>query len=61
MYAIRSYYESLIVIGNADKNSIYMYEKPATGWSDANETRILSGSDLNVTDRFGDAVAISGA
>ena len=49
----------------ADGNStssgeIYVFTKPATGWSNATETAKLTASDGATADYFGDSVAIDG-
>ena len=40
--------------------SAYLYEKPGSGWEDANQTAKLKPSDKVAGDQFGNSVAISG-
>ncbi len=40
--------------------SAYIFEKPVSGWSDANQSAKLTASDREAYDYFGDSVAISG-
>ena len=46
--------------GGTDSGSAYLFEKPASGWTDANEDAKLSASDAAPYDYFGGSVAISG-
>jgi hypothetical protein len=54
-YAVIGAYQTDIYTGAA-----YIFEKPETGWVDANETAILSASDACEVDFFGYSVSISG-
>ncbi len=53
----------VIVVGspaNATGGTVYVYEKPSTGWEDMTETAKLSSSDVSGFDNFGESVSISG-
>ncbi|MFA6402206.1 MAG: T9SS type A sorting domain-containing protein [Salinivirgaceae bacterium] len=58
-------YENTAVVGsqygngfNVKSGLVYVFEKPANGWSNINETAILSSSDAENEDRFGCSVSI---
>lgn len=44
---------------DSDKGSAYIFEKPSTGWTDADETAKLTASDGAEDDFFGKSVCIS--
>ena len=46
--------------GGSDSGSVYLFEKPASGWTDTNQTSKLTASDASASDNFGRSVAISG-
>ncbi len=46
--------------GNDDSGSVYVFEKPATGWINMTETAKLTSSDGAQADYFGISVSISG-
>jgi len=45
---------------NSNSGSAYIFEKPGTGWVDANEDAKLTASDAAKSDQFGFSVVISG-
>lgn len=44
----------------ADAGSVYVFEKPVSGWATGNETEKLSASDAAASDQFGGSVDIDG-
>jgi hypothetical protein len=46
---------------SAEQGAAYAFAKPASGWSDATETYELAVASATTGDRFGRAVAVSGA
>jgi hypothetical protein len=56
----------IIVVGSPGGNngyqpgSVYVFVKPATGWTNMTETATLTASDASVDDFFGTSVSISG-
>ena len=55
-------YADTVVVGAPYENSytgnVYVFEKPAAGWKDMNETAVLTNSAAAVQSNFGSAVAI---
>ncbi len=55
-------YQDTIVVGSPYINSyagqVYVYEKPASGWKDMNETALLTNSQVVGQSKFGSNVAI---
>ncbi len=47
-------------VGNANTGSVYVFEKPVTGWTSMTETAKLSASDADMDDNLGISVSISG-
>lgn len=50
----------LVVSGLTNKGRVYLYQKPASGWTNSAPTAILDSSLAGITERFGYAVAVSG-
>jgi hypothetical protein len=50
----------IIVIGAKYKNAVYLFEKPATGWTDMVQTAILTPSEFVADDLFGASVDVDG-
>ena len=46
--------------GGADYGSVYIFNKPSSGWADASASATLTAGDGAINDEFGFAVAISG-
>lgn len=47
-------------VGTANTGSVYVFEKPVSGWTSMTETAKLSASDAAMDDNLGISVAISG-
>lgn len=46
--------------GNVHSGVVYMFEKPEGGWTDMNETYMITATDANISDYFGQGLAMSG-
>ncbi len=46
--------------GDSNFGAAYLFEKPATGWTDAHEDAKLTASDAAEYDQFGNSITISG-